>query len=82
MKHGFSYVLFPTKEPGIVAMNIKSVTERFEIEKICQTALFLSKVQDNGILFIFPLKVVSTKTQGKKLLTLLRMDCSYLQFLA
>ena len=59
-----------------MAVNIKNVAERFEIEKIYQAALFLpflSKVQDNGMLFIFPLKVVTTdtETQGKKLLTLL-----------
>ncbi len=76
--------MVPTKEPFVVAVTIKNVAERFEIEKIYQVVLFLaflSKMQDNGILFIFRLKMVTTKTQGKKLLTLLWMDCSYLQYL-
>ena len=66
--------MVPTKKPLVVAVNIKNVAERFEIENIYLAALFLaflSKVQDNGMLFIFPLKVVTTETQGKKLLTLL-----------
>ena len=66
--------MVPTKKLFVMAVNIKSVAEQFEIEKICPVALFLaylSKVQDNGMLFIFPLKVVNVKTQTKKLLTLL-----------
>ena len=66
--------MVPTKKLFVVAVNIKSVAEQFEIEKICQVPLFLAylfKVQDNGMLFIFPLKVVNAETQTKKLLMLL-----------